>query len=446
MELDMTKGKPMGLIFKFIIPVIAGNIIQLLYNTVDTLIVGRFVGVDALAAVGSTASIFWLITGFGGGLTSGFTILTSQRYGAHDREGMQRSIGNSVVLSLIVSLILTVLSVVFIGDILVMMNTPDEIMEMTKDYCVVICWGMVTSIMYGLLAGILRAVGNSKTPLLFLIISSITNAALDYILIVFGNMGVAGAALATVIAQALAAVLCMLYIIKAVPVLHVEWRHYKLDPQCVKFQLSIGLPTAIQASVAALGAIVVQSVLNMFGPVALSGMSVATKIEQIVMQIYGSLSITMRTYAAQNKGVNDLKRIKAGIRAADVLAIASGIAIYALTLLILPYAVRLFVTENAEQVTEYARIYLSISGVCYVPLGILFIYRAVLQGCGYGLAPLIGGGVELVSRSVVAYVAGYLMSFPLAAFAGVSSWVTTGVFYFVIYQIYIRKLQKRFGD
>ena len=225
MELDMTKGSPVKLILKFIIPVIMGNLFQQFYNMADTIMVGRFVGVDALAAVGATGSVSFLILGFTQGLTTGFTVMTAQRFGAGDKEGMQRSIGSAILLSVIVTVVMTILSMSCMNELLRVMNTPDNIFDMAKSYIMVICAGIVCNVLYNLLASILRAVGNSVVPLVLLVISSVINIALDYILIVYGKMGVAGAAYATIIAQGVSGILCLIYIIKKVPTLHIEKRH-----------------------------------------------------------------------------------------------------------------------------------------------------------------------------------------------------------------------------
>lgn len=201
MELDMTKGSPLKLITKFIIPIIIGNIFQQLYSLVDTVIVGRYVGVKALAAVGATGTIMFLILGFLQGLTTGFTILTAQRFGAGDMEGMKKSVGNAAVLSLIVTVVMTLGSVLIMDWLLRVMRTPVDIMAMSKTYILIICWGMGFNVLYNLLSSILRAVGNSKVPLYFLILSAGINIAGDLILIICFKMGVAGAAIATIASQ-----------------------------------------------------------------------------------------------------------------------------------------------------------------------------------------------------------------------------------------------------
>ena len=440
MELDMTKGKPAGLIVKFIIPIIIGNIFQQMYSMVDTIIVGRFVGVDALAAVGATGSITFLILGFTQGMTTGFTVLTAQRFGAGDREGMQKSIGSAAVLSVIVTIVMTIISMCGMDWLLTVMNTPDNIYDMTKSYIMIICAGICCNVLYNLLASILRAIGNSVVPLVLLLISSVTNIVLDYVLIVYGNMGVAGAAYATIISQGLSGVLCLIYIMKAVPTLHVEWRHYKLEEQCVRNQLSVGIPMALQFSITAIGTILVQTALNLLGSTVVASYSVSCKVEQLVTQPFAAMGVTMATYCAQNRGINDLNRIQKGVKVANIMSGIYAVIIFGVVYQILPYAIRLFITEDIELVYGYAKTYIIICGVFFIPLGMIFIFRNALQGCGFGFMPMMGGVVELASRCVAAFVAAKLLSYEGVCLANASAWLTAGIFLWIAYRVLMKKM------
>lgn len=442
MELDMTKGRPASLITRFIIPIIIGNIFQQLYSMADTIIVGRFVGVDALAAVGATGSVSFLILGFTQGLTTGFTVMTAQRFGAGDREGMRKSIGSAVILSAIVTVIMTIISVAGMDWLLTVMNTPADIFDMSKQYIIIICAGICCSVLYNLQASILRAIGNSVVPLVLLFVSSVVNIVLDYVLIVYGHMGVAGAAYATVVSQGLSGVLCLIYIIKKVPALHVEMQHFKLDQQCVQNQLGVGIPMALQFSITAVGTILVQAALNLLGSVVVASYSVSCKVEQLVTQPFAAMGVTMATYCAQNRGINDLDRIKKGVKVANIMSAVYAVAVYGLVYLILPYAIRLFVTENVEMVLGYAEIYIIICGAFFIPLGMIFIFRNALQGCGYGFMPMMGGVVELVSRCVAAFVAARLLSYEGVCFANASAWITAGIFLWLAYRVLMKKMVK----
>ena len=284
MERDMTKGSPAKLILKFIIPVILGNIFQQLYNVVDTIIVGQFVGVEALAAVGATGTICFLIMGFTGGLTSGFTVMVSQRFGAGDREGVKQSVGSAYILSILVTIIMTTISILGMDWLLTIMQTPEDIYDMSKEYIIVICLGLGLNILYNLLSSMMRAVGNSKVPLYFLILSAFLNVVLDLVFIIVFKMGVAGAAWAAIVSQGVSGLLCLIYIVKKVPVLQIERKHLILDKWCVHNQLSLGIPMALQYSITAVGSIMVQTTLNMLGSTVVAAYTVAGKAEQFVTQ------------------------------------------------------------------------------------------------------------------------------------------------------------------
>lgn len=440
MELDMTKGSPLKLISRFIVPIIIGNIFQQLYSMVDTIIVGRFVGVGALAAVGATGSITFLILGFAQGLTTGFTVLTAQRFGASDLDGMRKSIGSAATLSVIVTVFITAASILFMDPLLTVMNTPENIYDMAREYLMIICIGICCSVLYNLLASILRAIGNSMVPLVLLLIASVTNIVLDYVLIVYGNMGVAGAAWATVVSQGLSGVLCLIYIVKAAPLLHVSAEHWKIDGSCVKNQLTVGIPMALQFSITAIGTIMVQSALNLLGSVAVAAYSVAIKVEMLVTQPFGAMGVTMATFSAQNRGINDLNRIKKGVKVANIMSAVYAVAIYGVVYMLLPYIIRLFVTEDVEIVLEYARIYIGICGAFFVPLGVIFIFRNTLQGCGYGFMPMMGGVVELVARGIGAYFAARTLSYVGICVAGISAWVAAAVFLWISYHFLMKKM------
>ena len=439
MELSMTEGKPAALMLKFMIPLVIGNIFQQLYNMVDTIIVGRFVGVQALAAVGATGIIMFLIFGFMQGLTSGFTVLTAQRFGARDEKGLKQSVGNACVLSAVVTVIMTIISVEGMDWLLKVMHTPEDIYQMARTYILIICRGMVFSILYNLLSSFLRAVGNSKVPLYSLVVSAITNIVLDLIFVLVIPMGVAGVAVATVAAQGVGGVICLVYIIKKVPLMHVKREHLALDYHCAANQLGIGLPMALQFSITGVGGILVQAALNMFGSVAVAAYTAACKVEQLVTQPYSALGMTMATYSAQNWGVHNVERIRNGTKIANGMSAVYSVVVYGVVVLLLPSLIRLFVGANSAEVLGYAKTYTYICGTCFIPLGMIFIFRNVLQGCGYSLMPMLGGVVELLCRSVAAYGAVKLSSYTGVCMANASAWLVTGIFLAVTYLFTIRR-------
>jgi len=442
MELDMTKGSPAKLIAKFIVPIIIGNIFQQFYSMVDTIIVGRFVGLDALAAVGATGTICFLILGFAQGLTTGFTVMTAQRYGAGDMQGMKRSVASAAMLACVVTVIMTIVSTLCMDWLLTAMNTPEDMYDMAREYIMIICLGMCFSIFYNFLASILRAIGNSVLPLVFLVISAILNVVLDIVFIVTFQLGVGGAAYATIISQGVSAVLCLLYIMKKVPTLHLEKQHWKPDTQCMRNQLSVGLPMALQYSITAVGTILVQSALNLLGTTVVGAYSVAGKVESLVTQPFAAMGVTMATYGAQNRGVNDLERIRKGVKIANVMSAVYSVVIFGVVMGILPYAIRLFVTENLDVVYEYARVYMLVCGTCFIPLGMIFIFRNMLQGCGFGVLPMMGGVVELLCRCVAAFIATRMLSYIGVCFANASAWLVTGIFFWILYMVLMKKMRR----
>lgn len=443
MELDMTKGSPLRLIMKFMIPLIIGNIFQQFYNMVDTIIVGQYVGVDALAAVGATGSIVFLIVGFLQGITTGFTVITSQRYGAGDIEGVKKSVGNAIVLTAIVTVIGTIVSVFGMDALLRVMNTPEDIFLMSKEYILIICYGLCFNIMYNLLASILRAVGNSKAPLYALIVAVLVNVVLDLVFIINFKMGVAGAAWATIIAQGIAGFLCLFYIIKGIPILHIKRDDLKLDSYCVRNQLSIGIPMALQFSITAIGTILVQSALNMLGSFAVAAYTAACKVEQLVTQVFWAIGVTVATFTAQNRGINDLERIKKGVRIGNVISAIYAVIVGILICNTMQYVIHLFVKDNVNAILEYAQIYIVACSIFFIPLGMIYIYRNMLQGAGLAFIPMLGGVVELVCRAVVAYVAAYHQSFLGVCLANGITWLITGIFLWISYHVIMRRLEAR---
>lgn len=446
MELDMTKGKPSSLIMKFMWPVLLGNIFQQLYNMVDTIIVGRFVGFDALAAVGATGTILFLILGFAMGITTGFTVITSQKYGAGDYEAVKRSSLNSMILSAVTVVLLTFISVAGMPGLLKWMNTPEDIYQMSLDYIVIICYGMVFTVLYNILSSLLRAVGNSKTPLYFLVLSAFLNIILDLVLIINFNMGVKGAALATIIAQAVSGVLCLFYIIYKVPTLMPDLKHIKFDGYMMVNQIKIGLPMALQFSITAVGTIFVQSALNMLGSIAVASYTAANKVCTFITLPFSSFGVTMATYSAQNRGVNDIDRIKKGNAIANHMSAIYSVVIFAISLPLLPWMLKLFVDTSTgidfDVVLGYARTYVIIGGINFIPLGVIFILRNTLQGCGFSVVAMLGGVVELVSRVIIAFYASSQMSFAGVCAADGFTWFITSIYFFVIYMSRLKSMYK----
>ena len=433
MERDMTVGTPWKIILNFTIPIVIGNIFQQFYSMVDTVIVGKFVGTKALAAVGSTGTIGFLILGFLMGLTAGFTVLTSQRFGAGDMPGMRKTVGSAAVLSVIVSVVMTVISMAFMKPLLILMNTPEDIFQDAYKYIMIICAGIFTQVMYNLLAGILRALGNSKTPLYFLLFSAGLNIVLDLVLIIVFHLGAAGAAYATVIAQGVSALLCLIYIIKKVPILKLDRWDFKLDGHLVRQQLAIGFPMALQYSITAIGAMMVQAALNVLGSVHVAAFTAANKIEQVATQVYVALGTTMATYCAQNMGAGKYTRIRKGFKSATLIGFIYAVVTGVIIFFVGKYMTIFFVSENVNQIMEYVDIYLRCVSVSFLPLVIVNLYRNGIQGMGYGLLPMTAGIAELVGRSGAALIASHFGSYMGICLASPAAWVLAGTLLLIMY-------------
>ena len=444
MQLDMTKGKPLKLILTFMGPLLIGNIFQQFYSIADTIIVGNYLGMDALAAVGSTGSVSFFFLGSVQGLTAGFTVLTSQRFGAGDYEAMKKSVGNAIKLSIIVAIIVTIISVMFIGDLLVLMKTPADIIDEARLYISIICGGISATVMYNLSSGILRAIGNSRAPLYFLVMATVINIGLDILFIRGFGMNVEGAAIATIISQTVSGLLCIIYIVKKVPILHINREHLKLSKLVAGVQLKIGIPMALQFSITAIGSIIAQSALNLFGTVAVSAYTAATKVEQIAMLPLFALGVTMSTYSAQNIGRNQVARIKEGARVSTFITLLYSILIAIIAIFSMPYLLKLFVRENYEQILPYAQEYIVLTSCFYFPLGVIFIYRNVMQGCSYTFAPTFGGVIELIARCVVSGVATYVMSYTVVCLVNGITWASAGIYLYLAYLMIFKK--RRDGD
>ena len=436
---DMTKGSPTRIILGFTLPLFLGNVFQQFYNMADTIIVGQFVGTGALAAVGSTGTIMFLITGFATGLGTGFTILTAQRFGAGDMKGMRRSVFTAAVLTVIVSVLVTAVSVIFMHPLLDLMQTPADIYDDAYAYIIVIMWGLAAQMLYNLLSALLRAIGNSKMPLYFLILAAALNVVLDLVFIINFKMGTAGAAYATVISQGISGLLCLLYIVKAVPIFRLSRRDMVMDGRMMAEQLKVGLPMALQFSITAIGSIMVQTSLNMLGSTLVAAYTAAGKIEQILTQAYVALGTAMANYSAQNVGAGDIPRIRQGFRAATIWGGVYSVVAGVLVMTVGKYLTYLFVSEDAAMLLDSVDLYLKCIGFFFIPLNIVNAYRNGLQGLGYGLLPMTAGVAELAGRGVIAVISARYSSYFGICMAGPAAWVLAGGLLVVLYFYIVKK-------
>lgn len=424
---DMTKGTPWKLILSFSIPLLIGNIFQQLYSMVDTIIVGRFVSVEALAAVGSTGSMSFLILGFVMGITSGFSVITAQRFGANDEVGVRRSVAMSMELCIIATVLLTIIAVLGAKPMLHLMNTPANIFEDASIYITIIYAGLFASVYYNMVSSISRALGDSKTPLYFLLVSSILNVILDLLFIISFQMGASGAAIATVISQFVSAVLCTIYMAKRYTILKLKKEDFRFDWLFACSHLNIGLPMAFQFSVTAVGIMVLQSALNAFGSTAIAAYTAASKVEMLVTQPFATLGVTMATYCGQNKGANDFQRIHKGMTSCVVMCMVACVIASLINIMGGHAFTQLFMSEADPDVFQYSQQYLTTIAVFYPALGLLYIYRNGLQGMGESLVPMLGGVVEFIARLVVCLWLPSMLGYTAICMASPAAWVATTV-------------------
>lgn len=444
METKLTEGRPLKLIIRFILPLLLGNVFQQMYNMCDTIIVGRCVGDDALAAVGATGTIFFLVMGICNGMATGFTVLTSQRYGAGDHEGVKLSVTNGIFLSVILSAIMTALSLIFMKDILHLMKTPADIYNDSYAYISAICTGLVSMVFYNLFSSFLRSIGNTKMPLIFLIISALLNIILDLVFIIVFKLGVAGAAWATNISQGISALLCGLYIFGNVESLRPAREHWRFDKNSVNKQLRIGVPMSLQFGITASGTMVMQTAVNSFGSLAVKGFTAASKVQNLLTQGFMSIGQTMAAYSGQNFGKGELERVHQGTKDAMKLSFMYTIVVGVLGVMLLPRLMRLFFEADVDIVPflPWAKPYFYMCVCTYIGLAMIFIYRNTLQGCGYGLTAMTLGLVELVARLSTAGLSMKTKIYYLAAASDPAAWATAGI---VAMCLYLHVRRKGFG-
>ena len=442
MAKDMTSGKPIKLIWNFTIPLLIGNLFQQLYNMADTFIVGRTIGVHALASVGSTGSIIFLILGFANGLTAGLAIPLAQRYGAKNYSGVKRSFYVSILISAVVAILLTILSMVFCRQILEIMQTPVEIIDGAYDYLMVIFAGIFSSMAFNLLSNIFRSIGDAKTPLYFLVIACIMNIILDVVFIAGFGMGVEGAGYATVLSQIFSALACIIYIWKKIPILRLNSKDFVAESSDVREHVRISFPMAFQSSIIAIGAIIIQITLNQLGATAVAAYTAAQKIDQVAILPMMSFGVTMATFVAQNYGAKKYDRIWRGVRDCIKLSLTFAISVGIILNLFSPIFIRAFVGVGHEEVVELGAIYFITNGTMYSLLSLLFIYRYTLQGVGKTFTPTIAGIMELCMRAFAAVVLSNLYGYTGATMANPLAWLGSLIPLMIAYYLFKNKFPK----
>lgn len=435
----------MKLILGFSVPLLFGFLFQQFYNLVDTLIVGRFLGVDALAAVGSTGSLNFLIIGFCMGVCNGFAIPLAHRFGAGDYRAMRAFMMNGAYLAAGFAVVMTVATVVFCKPILQLMRTPENIIDGAYSYIVIIFMGIPATYLYNLISGVIRSMGDSKTPVIFLTLASVMNIALDLILIIVFGMGVAGAALATVISQAVSGIGCLLYSRKKFEILRTSEEERRVNASYMKTLCGMGIPMGLQYSITAIGSVILQSAVNTLGSNAVASMTAGSKIGMFFCCPFDALGSTMATYGGQNVGAKKMDRIKEGLKACSLLGIGYSVFAFVVLFFTGKHLAMFFVESAAADVIANVQTFLLINSACYIPLAFVNIVRFLIQGMGYSKFAILAGVFEMAARALVGFVFVPMFGFPAACFASPVAWIFADIFLFPAFFHVFKKTKRMLG-
>lgn len=416
---DMTEGSPAGHILKFAMPLLVGNLFQQLYNAVDSAVVGNYVGKNALAAVGTCGSMNFLFFSLSSGLAIGVGIIVAQYFGAKDEKNVRSTIANSFYVLIAAAVMVSVIGILLAPVLLRLLSTPDNIIGDATIYMRTTCVGITGIALYNGVAAILRALGDSRTPLYFLIVSSLVNVALDLTFVLALGWEVFGVALATIIAQAVSAITCLLYAYHKVPYFRLTKEEMKPHKPIILRSFRLGIPVALQNSMIAISCMALQGVVNTFGDTVMAAYTITGRIEQIVQQPYGSLGMALTTYSGQNMGAGKIDRVKKGFAQAVLMALIFSVLLIPVAYFLGEPIVSIFVKE--PEVIEIAAHALRITSLCYFGLGMIYVPRALLNGCGDTGFAMINGLTEVVCRIIYAPV---LTRIPFLGYWGI--WVTTG--------------------
>ena len=444
MTKDMTSGKPLQLIWQFSIPLVFGNLFQQMYNMVDTIIVGKYLGLSALTSVGATASITFLIIGFCMGTCSGMGVPVAQFFGAGDYTAMRKYVMNAGYLGIFIAAVLTVLTCLLCGSILTWMQTPADIYQGAYDYLFIIFLGIPFTILYNVVSAIIRAMGDSRTPFYFLVLSTLLNVVLDLLFIIVFQMGVAGAAWATILAQAIAGILCFFYMKRKYDILTFTKQEKKLDMSCMKRLAVMSVPMGLQFSITAIGSIMLQSAVNILGSVYVSAYTAAVKVNQLAMCPFDAFATAASTFGSQNLGAKQFKRIRQGLFNSVLIAVIYGVAIGIVLVLAGSKIALLFVDSGETVVLGYIQQMLNYSGCFFWLLAFLNCFRLTIQGLGYSVIGMFAGCSELAARGVMS-----LAVIPVLGFTGVCltsplAWLAANCVVIPVFFAIVRRLERRY--
>ena len=440
----MTSGNSAKQLLFFALPLMIGNCCQQFYNMADSMIVGRFIGADALGAVGSTGSLSFLVIGFVTGIASGFCIPVSQFFGAKDYTNVRRCVANILYLSAGITILLTLLTAWFTDDLLRILDTPADIFDDAYNYILIVFLGLGATMFYNILAGLLRALGDSRSPLIFLVIASVLNIVLDLVFILVFQMGVAGAGLATVIAQAVSGLLCLLYINQKSALLKLHRSDLAPSLNIMKKLLYMGIPMALQFSITAVGGLILQQSVNRLGTTAVSAVSAGSKTSIMLTQPMEAMGVALATFCGQNLGAQKVDRARRGVHQGLLMIMVYVAVIMIASLGFGKYLALLFVTADEAVVIDGIRTFLSIAGIYYWLLGTLFVYRNAIQGLGYGVPAMAAGLFELIARAAIGSIAVPIWGFQAACYATPLAWLAADILLLPVFYIVIWRLKKRY--
>lgn len=438
---DMTVGSPIRLILQFCIPLLFGMLFQQFYNMMDTLIVGQFLGVRALASVGATGSINFMIIGFCMGVCNGFAIPVAQRFGAGDYHSLRKYVANSVWLAIAFAGVMTLVVCVLCRQILLWMNTPLDIIDGSYRYIFVIFLGIPAVYLYNLLSGIIRSLGDSKSPLFFLVFSSILNIILDITLILAFNMGVSGAAWATVISQVVSGVSCLFYMVRRFDILKITKDEWRIDANCVGVLCNMGIPMGLQYSITAIGSVILQTAVNSLGSMSVAAVAAGSKISMFFFCPFDAMGSTMATYAGQNVGAGKLERVSQGMKSTCLLGFGYSILACIVLVCFGGTIALLFVNPQETQIIQQVSWFLAANSAFYFPLALVNIVRFTIQGLGFSKFAIFAGVCEMMARSLVAMAFVPIFGYAAICFANPSAWIFADLFLIPAYLYVMKRLR-----
>ncbi len=442
---DLTVGNPMKLIFGFAISLLWGMLFQQLYNIIDTAIVSWFLGKEAYTGMGTTGAVNFLIMGFCMGVCNGFAIPVAQRFGAKDYNSMRRFVSHAIILCSIFAVIMTVLVSIFCRQILIAMKTPEDVLEYAYRYIIVIFIGIPVTYMYNLLSGIIRALGDSKHPVQFLIIASIINIGMDLLFILPFNMGITGAALATVISQFISGLMCLIFIIRKIDILHLKKEDWKLDRSHFFILFNMGVPMGLQYSITAIGSVILQTAINSLGTDAAAAVTTAGKVGMFFCIPFDALGSTMATYGGQNVGAKKLDHLSQGLVAAVKLGCGYAILAFVVLFFFGRNFSMIFLDAGEVACLNNAHKFLILNSAFYIPLALVNIVRFLIQGMGYSMFAILAGVMEMIGRTLIAVFLVPVIGFTAICLASPVAWVLADAFLIPAFIIVRNRLKKIFN-